>query len=206
MAEAVSCVVLAGGKSSRMGTDKSFLPILGRPLIEEVLTRVEGLGVETLIVTNRPDDYRYLGLSLFTDAVPNQGALGGIYTAVQAARAPFVLVVACDMPFLNRDLLAYLVSLRSGYDVVAPRLGGVPEPLHAVYARSCLEPMRRSMESGMLKIIAFYPEVRLRYVDEPEIDRFDPQHLSFMNVNTPQELAHARALATRMGGPSHSSA
>lgn len=195
MTEAISCVVLAGGKSSRMGTDKSFVSLLGRPLIEEVLARVEGLGAETLIVTNRPDDYRYLGLPLVSDVIPDRGALGGVYTAIHAARNPYALVVACDMPFLNRDLLAYLISLRTGYDVVVPRLSGVPEPLHAVYARTCLQPIHRNLQSGRLKIVSFFPEVRMRSVDEPEIDRFDPHHLSFINVNTPEELAQARSLA-----------
>jgi len=195
VAEDVSCAVLAGGQSSRMGTDKSFVSLLGRPLIEEVLARVEGLGSETLIITNHPDDYRYLGLPLFADVVPGAGALGGIYTAVSVAGAPYTLVVACDMPFLNHHLLAYLVSLRAGYDVVVPRLGGVPEPLHAVYGKNCLEPMRRRIERGRLKVIGFFPEVRVRTVDEPEIERFDPQHLSFVNVNTPDELAQARRLA-----------
>ncbi len=195
MAEAVSVVVLAGGKSSRMGTDKAFVPLLGRPLIEEVLARVAGLGVETLIVTNRPEAYRALGLPLIADVIPDQGALGGIYTAIHAAHSPYALVVACDMPFLNRDLLAYLISLRAGYDVVVPRLGGVAEPLHALYSKNCLEPIRCSLESGVRKIIAFFPQVRVRYLDEDEIDRFDPAHLSFINVNTPAELAQAQALA-----------
>lgn len=206
MTEAVSVVVLAGGKSSRMGTDKAFVPILGRPLIEEVLARITGLGAETLIVTNRPEAYRTLGLPLVADILPAQGALGGIYTAIHAAHSPYTLVVACDMPFLNRDLLAYLISLRAGYDVVVPRLGGIPEPLHAVYGKNCLEPIRRSLESGVRKITAFFPEVRVRYVDEAEINRFDPAHLSFININTPAELAQARALAgePRDAGPSSS--
>jgi molybdopterin-guanine dinucleotide biosynthesis protein A len=74
----VTVALLAGGKSSRMGTDKAFVRVLGRPLIEDILAQVDGLGAETLIVTNRPDDYRYLGLPLFGDVLPDKGALGGI--------------------------------------------------------------------------------------------------------------------------------
>jgi molybdopterin-guanine dinucleotide biosynthesis protein A len=181
-----------------MGTDKAFVPLLGRPLIEEVIARVAELGVETVVVTNRPDEYRYLGVPLVGDIVPDQGALGGLYTALHAARAPHTLIVACDMPFLQRELLAYLISLRADYDAVVPRLGGRPEPLHALYAKSCLEPIRRNLEARSLKIAAFFSDVRLRYVGEPEIDRFDPQHLSFLNVNTPDELANAQALAATL--------
>jgi molybdopterin-guanine dinucleotide biosynthesis protein A len=195
MSEGVSCIVLAGGKSSRMGTDKAFVSILGRSLIEEVLARVQGLGEETLIVTNRPDDYHYLGLRLVADVIPGMGVLGGIYTALYAARMPYALVVACDMPFLNRELLSYLVSLREGQDAVVPHVGGLPEPVHAVYARTCLEAIARNLSSGALKIAEFYPQVRVRYVDAPEIERFDPQYHSFVNVNTPEELARARKLA-----------
>ena len=178
-----------------MGTDKSFVRVLGRPLIEDILAQVSGLGAETLLVTNRPDDYRYLGLPLFNDVLPDKGALGGIYTALYHARQPHTLCIACDMPFVVRPLLDHLLALTPEGDVIMPRLNGEAEPFRAVYARACLDPIRTALDAGQMRIISFFPAVRVRFVDEPEIDRFDPHHLSFFNVNTPADLEQARRLA-----------
>lgn len=187
-----SVAILAGGKSSRMGTDKAFLEFAGQPLVERVLARVEGLADEVVLVANQPEAFFYLGLPLYTDIIPDRGPLGGIYTAVSSTHGEHTLVVAVDMPFLSRDLLAYLLSLRAGYDVVAPHLQKYPQGTHAVYGKACLEPIRRDVEAGHLKIIGFYDEVRVRYVDEDEMRPFDPALRSFVNVNTPDELSDAR--------------
>jgi molybdopterin-guanine dinucleotide biosynthesis protein A len=195
----LTVAVLAGGKSSRMGTDKSFVRVLGRPLIEDVLTHVAGIGAETLIVTNRPDDYRYLSVPLFTDVLPDKGALGGIYTALHSSSQPHTLCVACDMPFVVRPLLDYLLSLIPEGDAVVPRLNGEAEPFRAIYSQACLAPIRAALDAGKMRVISFFPDVHVRFVDEPEIDRFDPQHLSFFNVNTPDDLEQARRLATNAG-------
>lgn len=192
---ALTVALLAGGKSSRMGTDKAFVRVLGRPLIEDILAQVDGLGAETLIVTNRPDDYGYLGLPLFRDVLPDKGALGGIYTALHSATQPHVLCLACDMPFVVRPLLEYFISLIPEGDIVMPRLGAESEPFRALYSRACLAPIRAALDSGKMRVISFFPQVRVRYVDEPEIDRFDPAHRSFFNVNTPDDLTQARRLA-----------
>jgi molybdopterin-guanine dinucleotide biosynthesis protein A len=195
MTAAVSVAILAGGRSSRMGTDKSFVRVLGRPLIEDIVAQTAEVGAETLIVTNRPDDYRYLGLPLFTDILPDKGALGGIYTALHSSTQPHTLCVACDMPFVVRPLLDFLIGLISEGDAIIPRLKGEAEPFRAVYARACLAPIRAALDAGQMRVISFFPAVRVRFVDEPELDRFDPQHLSFFNVNTPEDLEQARKLA-----------
>jgi molybdopterin-guanine dinucleotide biosynthesis protein A len=194
----LTVAILAGGKSSRMGTDKSFVRVLGRPLIEDVLAHVAGIGAETLIVTNRPEDYRYLGLPLFTDVLPDKGALGGIYTALHSSSQPHTLCVACDMPFVVRPLLDYLISLIPEGDAIIPRLNGEAEPFRAIYSQACLAPIRAALDAGKMRVISFFPDVRVRFVDEPEIDRFDPQHLSFFNVNTPEDLERARRLKTNL--------
>ena len=195
----LTVAVLAGGKSSRMGTDKSFVRVLGRPLIEDVLAHVAGIGAEIIIVTNRLEDYHYLGLPLFTDVLPDKGALGGIYTALHSSSQPHTLCVACDMPFVVRPLLDYLISLIPEGDAIIPRLNGEAEPFRAIYSQACLAPIRAALDAGKMRVISFFPDVRVRFVDEPEIDRFDPQHLSFFNVNTPEDLERARRLATNAG-------
>ena len=183
-----------------MGTDKSFVEILGRPLIEHIAERVADLGqTETLLVTNRPDDYAHLGLPMFSDVLPEKGSLGGIYTAIYNSRAPYTMVVACDMPFVNPALLRYMAGLldfpNGPFDVVVPRSEGYPEGLHAIYSKACLEPIRKRLDADRLKVIGFYDDVRVRYLDEAEYTPIDPGGRSFYNVNTPEELARARRLA-----------
>jgi molybdopterin-guanine dinucleotide biosynthesis protein A len=133
---------------------------------------------------------------LFGDVLPGLGALGGLYSALHSARQPHVLVAACDMPFIVRPLLDHLIDLRAEADVIMPRLGGEAEPFRAVYAaRACLGPIRAALDAGRRRVVSFFPDVRVRYVDEAEIERFDRQRLSFFNVNTPDDLDQARRLA-----------
>lgn len=195
---AFTVAISAGGKSSRMGTDKSFVQIRGKPIIEHLLSRVAGLGqAETILVTNRPADYEHLGLPMFSDVLPDKGSLGGIYTAIHASRQPYILVLACDLPFANPALLRYMLDLCADdtFDVVVPRVNGYPEGLHAIYSQACLMPIRWQLDTDRLKVIGFYSDVRVRYVEEAEHKPLDPHGLSFFNVNTPQELAEAQRLA-----------
>jgi molybdopterin-guanine dinucleotide biosynthesis protein A len=191
----LTVAINAGGKSSRMGTDKSFVPLLGKPMIEHVIERVSGLGQrETILVTNTPDAYAHLGLPMVPDALPDKGSLGGIYTAILNSRSDHTLCVACDMPFLNPALLRYMIALITpDTDVIVPRVDGYPEGLHAIYSQRCLEPIQRKLEAGHLKIIGFYDKVRVRYLDAAEWQPFDARGLSFRNINTPDELREAQA-------------
>jgi molybdopterin-guanine dinucleotide biosynthesis protein A len=195
----LTVAIMAGGKSSRMGTDKSFVEILGKPLIEHILERVSELGQrKTILITNRPDDYAYLGVSMYGDVLPEKGSLGGIYTAIHQSKTSATLVIACDMPFLNVDLLRYMIGL-SGIqetDIVVPRVDGYPQGLHAIYSKNCLTPILERLDGDRLKVIGFYDSVRVRYIDEPEYKQFDPQGWSFYNVNTPDELREAREMAS----------
>lgn len=184
----LTLAVQAGGKSTRMGTDKSFVPFDGRPMIEVVIDRVAGLGAELILITNKPDAYAHLGLPMFGDMFLDAGPLGGIYTAVHHAAHPHTLVVACDMPRLNRELLQYMIDLRETADIVVPRWDKFPEPLHAIYSKACLEPMREKLATQQYKITGFYGRVNVRFVERDEIARFDPDGRSFVNVNTPDEL------------------
>jgi molybdopterin-guanine dinucleotide biosynthesis protein A len=193
--EKLSVAVLAGGQSRRMGQDKAWLPVGGRPVIERVLERVLPLSDDVTLITNTPDQYRHLGHPMVSDVYPGKGSLGGIYTAIHAARYAHCVVVACDMPFLNADLVRYLVSLRSGFDVVIPRIQDFPETLHAVYGRNCLEPIRRRLLADQLKIIGFFDDVQVRYVERDEVARFDPTFRSFLNMNTPADWERLQQLA-----------
>jgi molybdopterin-guanine dinucleotide biosynthesis protein A len=183
--------ILAGGKSSRMGRDKSFVLFQGQPMIEVVKERVSGLGDELILITNKPTEYAHLALPMFSDVYPDHGSLGGIFTAVHYAAHPYTLVVACDMPWLNRPLLNYMISLRETADVVVPRWQKYPEPLHAVYSKACLAPIAENLQAQRLKITGFFGRVAVHFLERETIARFDPLGRSFANVNTPQDLSHA---------------
>jgi molybdopterin-guanine dinucleotide biosynthesis protein A len=184
----LSVAIMAGGKSSRMGQDKSFVLFEGRPMIETIIERVTGLGDELIIITNKPDEYAHFGLPLFSDVYPDHGSLGGIFTAVHYATHPHTLIVACDMPWLNRSLLKHMISLRQEADIIVPRWSEFPEPLHAIYHKVCLPPIEANLQAKRLKIIRFYDEVSVRYVEREEIKQFDDDGRSFANINTPQDL------------------
>ena len=176
-----------------MGRDKGLVPVDGRPLISHLLARVAGLGDEILITTNRPEDYAFTGARLASDATPGAGALAGLSTALSAAHGETVLVLACDLPFVSRPLLAHLLSLASEADVILPRRGWEYEPLHAVYSRSCLPAVEAALAAGKGRMISFLDDVRVHVVEENELARFDPDGRSFFNVNTPADLAQAEA-------------
>ena len=197
--EGVSGVVLAGGQSRRLGRDKAVELLGGQPIIRRVLERVAALTSENIVVV--ADQARGDALPLrqdtrvAVDLHPGMGSLGGIFTGLAAAENEWAMVAACDMPFLNAGLMAYLLSLREGSDVVAPVVEGRPEPTHALYSKECLPFIEERLRAEELKITGFYGGVRVRYVEEEEIRRFDPELLSFFNVNSPQDLERARKLA-----------
>lgn len=198
MTKPFTIAISAGGKSSRMGTDKAFVNILGKPLIEHIIQRIGDVGQsETILITNRLADYAHLTLPMYSDVIPDKGSLGGIYSAIYHSSNPYTLVVACDMPFVSTDLMRYLAVLRDGdaYDVIVPRVDGQEQGLHAVYSKDCLEPIKQCLEANQLKVVSFYSDVRVRYVDSREHETFNPKGLAFYNVNTPDELKEARRLA-----------
>lgn len=188
----------AGGESRRMGQDKALIPFLGQPLIQRVAAQVAAAADEILVTTNRPADYAFLGFQLFPDLRPGRGALGGLFTALKAASQPLVGLVACDMPFANANLLAYQAQLleTEGADVVIPRPEGSYEPFHAVYRReTCLPYVETALDEGAWKLIAWFPQVKVRALTLEECRRYDPAGLAFANINTPEDLARAEALA-----------
>ena len=179
-----------------MGSDKAFVELGGSTLIERVIQRSADLRqAETILITNKPVDYAHLGLPMYHDLLPDKGSLGGIYTALVKAKSPAVLVLACDMPFISADLLRFMLAqLDSDTDIVAPRVDGYPQALHAIYRKTCIQPIRAQLEANQLKIIRFYGQMRIRYLDEAEYAGFDAEGCSFANLNTPAELEQARQL------------
>lgn len=197
----ISIVIQAGGQSSRMGQDKALVPLAGRPMIEHILTRLTGLGEETIITTNKPEDYEYLDLPLVSDEEPGAGALPGLRTALKAAQGDHIFVLACDMPFVNRLLVEHLLGLTSEADVIVPRWQDTYQTMHAVYARkNCLRAVEKALEKGEQRMISFYSDVKVRPVPPEEVAEIDPQGRSFFNVNTPEDLAEAERLLAQARG------
>ena len=181
-----------------MGQDKALIPFLGQPLIQRVMERVVMLADEILVTTNNPDAFGFLQVPLVADVIPGTGALGGLYTALHAAGHPLVAVVACDMPFVNPQILSAARSLleETGVDVAIARTEDGFEPFHAVYRREvCLAAVGLALAAGERKLISWFPAVQVALLPPEIITRFDPQHLAFWNLNTPQELAQAEVLA-----------
>jgi molybdopterin-guanine dinucleotide biosynthesis protein A len=195
----ISCIVLAGGKGWRLGRDKTLEIVDNRNLLQRVLSRLSSFGSDIIVVTAKDKSLAqftgYPRLRVVADAYPGEGALVGVGTGLAASNSWYNLVVACDMPFLNQALLRYMLELSAGFDLVVPRVGGLVEPLHAVYAKSCLAPIEGLLEQGDLRLSQLFDLVKVRYVEAEEIDRFDPRHLSFFNINTKADLEKAQQLA-----------
>ena len=199
----LTLAIQAGGESNRMNQDKALLPFLGQHLIERVLNRLAFLADEILVTTNHPDGYRFLEVALIPDVIPGCGALGGLYTALGAARHPLVAVVACDMPFANPALLAACrdILLDTGVDCVIPSTEKGLEPLHAVYRReTCLPAVAAAIEAGKRRMISWHNAVHVRLLSPKEILHFDPQNITFWNVNTPEEFHQAETKARDLVG------
>jgi molybdopterin-guanine dinucleotide biosynthesis protein A len=190
-----SGVILAGGKSRRMGRDKSHLILNGETLAARAVRRVGALTDDVILVTNTPEAFADLNVRLTGDAIPGGGALSGIHAGLTTARYDWSLVVACDMPFFNLDLIRFMASLVLDHQVIAPRWQGEIETLHTLYSRACAPIVEPILRRGGGRIIEFYERVRTRYVEPDEIAHFDPQGLAFFNVNSPEDWERAQGLA-----------
>jgi molybdopterin-guanine dinucleotide biosynthesis protein A len=199
----LTIVIQAGGESRRMGQDKALMAFLGLPLIQQVVNRLAPIADEVIVTTNHPDDYRFLGLPLFSDLKPGRGALGGLFTALSSATCESVAVVACDMPFASASLIEAASKLldQEEADVVIPDSGdGLLEPMHAVYRRkTCIPAIEAAIEADKWKLISLFPDVKVRILRPDEVKTYDPSGLAFWNLNTPEEFSEAEQRAKLQG-------
>ncbi len=188
----ITGIILAGGKNLRMGRNKAFLEVNGERIIDRTKKLFLELFDEVLLVTNSLLDYLDLNLRMVADLYAGKGALGGIYTGLFHASHSHAFVAACDMPFLNKDLIRHLIDLSPGYDIVIPKTQDGWQPLHAIYSQKCLPFMEDLIRKDNLKIIDFFHRVKKREVPTEEILPLDPNLASFLNANTPEELARIK--------------
>ncbi len=198
----ISVVIQAGGASRRMGEDKALMQFLGTTLIERVINRVRSLGDELLITTNNPEKFKSFQLPLYEDLFPGTGALGGLYTALRVARFPIVSVVACDMPFVNPDILkeALNMLIAENTDLVIPRTERGYEPLHAVYRRrTCMPAIHKALQRGERRLISWFSDVTVSEIPASQLRRLDPMQIAFDNLNTQEDFRLAEELARKIG-------
>jgi molybdopterin-guanine dinucleotide biosynthesis protein A len=191
-------VVLAGGKGRRLGRPKALVELEGQPLIQRIIKLIEPIFDELLIVADQTEELQGLGVRVVADAIPGCGSLGGIYSGLCQASSPYIFCFACDMPFLNADLIKYMIDNCDIGDVLIPRQDGELHPLHAVYSQACREPIRSRLARHELKIINFFPQVKVGYVTQAEVSRLDPTGYALFNINTRQDLKLARGIARRI--------
>jgi molybdopterin-guanine dinucleotide biosynthesis protein A len=182
----------------RLGRIKALERINNQRLIERTIERLLPPAKTVLVVTSQEQfdiiSASLLNVKVVIDLYPGKGALGGIYTGLACTDSFYSLVVGCDMPFLNSNLLSYMIERVASFDAVVPRVQGMLEPLHAVYSKSCLGPIQGMIQEDRLEISYLFNLVKTRYIGEDELEKFDSQHSSFFNINTVADLRKARRL------------
>jgi len=195
----ITSIILAGGKSLRLGYDKVLEKVGNTSLLEQVISRIDSFSDNIIIVTAEERTFTPLAsnpkIKITSDILPGQGSLGGIYTGLVESASFHNLVVAADMPFLNESLLGYMIEASDGFDFVLPRVNDLYEPLHAVYSRNCIAPIETIFKRGRKVIIDLFDHVKVKFIEAEEVNRFDPEHLSFFNINTKEDLKRARKIA-----------
>lgn len=188
----ITPVILAGGKSSRMGRNKSFVTLAGKSLIEIVLDTVLSVFPQPpVIITNSPGLYEHLGVTIASDIYKDKGPLAGIHAGLIYSSTAYSFVIGCDMPFLDADFIKFMVARLQNEQVLIPRSGKWVEPLHALYAASCLPIIETKLNQDICKIQAFFPDVRVRYLD---VNEYGQDINCFANINSQADLLAAEAL------------
>jgi len=198
----MTSIILAGGKSSRLGRSKALQAIGGKSLIQWVIDHLAILSTEIIIATAHGEAIpcsSAVKIKTVADIYPGKGPLVGIYSGLIASSSSRAIVVGCDTPFLSAGLLEYMTQICSTFDIVVPRIKNKLEPLCAVYSKNCSGLIQGLLEQDEMRIRKLFSMVKVKYVEEDEINRFDPEHLSFFNINSQDDLERARKLATERG-------
>ena len=199
----VTGVLLAGGKSRRMGEDKRYLVVGEQTLLERSLGVLRSMFHEVLVVIAQDSVPLDIDARVVRDLVPDCGSLGGVYTGLTQATTPYIFAVACDMPFLNQAVITQFTNRRDTADIVMARLATRLHPMHALYGKGCLPAMEQMIVARQLKIqeLVSHASLRVQYVTEADLLSIDPSWRSFHNVNTPEDLEAACSLLARIAPP-----
>lgn len=204
--EQVTFAILAGGASVRMGKDKAALQFMGEALIQRIVFRGQALTDNILVITNHPEAYEFLQVPLARDLLSIKGPLVGLYTALSVSRTEYLILVGCDMPFINTTMLAYQLSIleHEPFDIAIPKHADGFEPLHSVYRQAiCLDQVETALEEGERSLIGWLKKVRVWEIPESSLRSFEPELKAFTNLNTPQDfqIAEKYEQSRLMSGP-----
>jgi molybdopterin-guanine dinucleotide biosynthesis protein A len=200
----LTAIILAGGKSSRVGLNKSKdqIKLAGRPLIDWVISKLislDNLTEENIIIVGSKEKYPNFK-RVVEDIFPQRGPLGGVFSGLKASTSQYNLVVGCDMPFLKVELLQYMRDKISSNDIIIPRYAkNYIEPLCAIYSKKCLEIIEKNIQSGILSVRRIFPHLRIKFIEEEEIKKFDPKFYSFFNLNFKHDFKKAEELIKKEG-------
>lgn len=196
-------IILAGGQNRRMeGRNKAFLPVGGRAIIDRQFRLLEELFEEVVLVSNHPLEFASWDCLIVSDILPVRGSLIGVHAGLFYARSDRAFVVACDMPFLQADLIRLLIE-ESGpqWDVVVPVTTEGYQPLFALYTKRCLKIIEGQVQEGAMKISRFYSRVKVKKIPEPRLREVDPDLISFFNINTDEDWHRSQSLEKVIGYP-----
>jgi len=193
-----SGVILSGGESSRMTFNKAFADIGGRSVLETIIYKFEKYFKELIIITNEPEMYYGMGPDVYTDVYPHMGPIAGIHSALYHAHYEPVFLMGCDMPFINMELVEFMLKSSQGYDSVVPVINSYLQPLAAVYNYSCLPVLTECLEHNKLKLTRIFEDLNTRYIHEKELQKYGDIDKIFFNVNDMEALIKARNMARRL--------
>ena len=185
----MTAIILVGGKSRRMGTNKAFLTLKGKTFLERQIDILTKIFDNVIISANLPQEYEIFNVPVIVDIYPEKGPLGGIYTGLINSKSFYTFILACDMPFVEKDLITHLVSYTKSreYDVVIPQNGKQLEPLHAFYSKNCIAPIKNQLENNNLRIVDFFSQVKVKKVDMLSFISLNNHKRSLTNLNTMEE-------------------
>lgn len=190
----ISGIVLAGGRSSRMGRDKAWVELGGKPLVVRTLEAIRPVVHEVVVVTNEPEKYAKLDVRAVRDTIPGEGPLIGLQSGLKAIRNPWAFVATCDMPFLTTDFVYFLLRQTVRFDAVVP---GDPKnrfPLSAMYSKTCVPAIEHEIGRGKREVVAFYENVRVRWIPMNVLKKVVDVDRVLFNVNTPEDLEKAKGM------------
>ncbi len=190
-----SGIILSGGKSARMGSNKSLLTVKGKPVIQHIAEEMQSCNKKVAVIANNPDIYRFLGVRVISDRYSGKGPLAGIETALYHTNADAVMLAACDMPFINRDVYRYLLRNLNGFDAVVPVFGNYTHPLSGIYKKHILETITDQINKNNLQVKSVFEYIRVNYIyDFANLNKKTLQ-MHFFNMNTPDQYKEAEHLA-----------
>jgi molybdopterin-guanine dinucleotide biosynthesis protein A len=193
----VSVAILAGGQSRRMGCNKALLELGSSTVLERVIAAAAPLATDFLLITSQTDAFARFGLPLYPDLRTGLGPIGGLYTALEQAPSPVVLLLACDLPFVKTEFLSFLLQGLQDHQAVVPRSAEGLQRLCAVYTRSCLPAVEQAIARQQFHMTAFHDALDVRILEPTDWQSFDPDHTLFANLNTPEDYKRAQDLVER---------